>query len=422
MRSLGPWDLNAAVSVAPMGNGTVFVTLSGNDRPGVTRTVCATLAEFDVEVLDMQQIVMHGHLLLSILITTPRRPQALPELRDAIAVLAARLEMTPEVMVGDVEVTDSDTQRVQVTVMGRPLLPATVSAVAALIAQLGGNIDRIRRIASYPVTAIMLEGSGASVIELRTELSKLSASSGVDIAVQNSGLDRRGQHLVVMDVDSTVIQDEVIDLLADEAGVMDQVAAITERAMAGELDFAASLRARVALLAGLDAHALEVVRDRITLTPGARTLCRTLNALGYRVCLVSGGFTEVIEPLALDLGVDEVRANTLEIIDGKLTGQVLGDIVDRAGKRIALEEFAAKYAIPMRRTIAIGDGANDIDMLQAAALGIAFNAKSAAREAADASVSVPYLDSVLYLMGITRQEIQDADAERGVVTPSPPVE
>jgi phosphoserine phosphatase len=180
--------------------------------------------------------------------------------------------------------------------------------------------------------------------------------------------------------------------------------------MAGELDFEQSLRARVALLAGLPETALTRVRERITLTPGARTLCRTLNRLGYRVALVSGGFTEVIAPIAAELGVTDVRANTLEVHDGLLTGQVIGPVVDRLGKRQALEDFARAYGIPQRRTIAIGDGANDVDMLEAAGLGIAFNAKAAARAAADTAVNVPYLDSVLFLIGITREEIESADA------------
>jgi phosphoserine phosphatase len=311
--------------------------------------------------------------------------------------------------------------RFQITVMGSPLRPSAIARVASEIAERGGNIDRIRRIASYPVTAVAFEGSGADVVELRSALAAAAAEVSVDIAVQDAGLDRRGQHLVVMDVDSTVIQDEVIDLLADEAGTHAQVAEITERAMAGELDFAASLTARVALLEGLPADVIDRVRDRITLTPGARTLCRTLRNLGYRVALVSGGFTEVIAPLADELGVDHVRANTLEVVDGHLTGKVVGAIVDRAGKRAALEELALEYGIPMSRTIAIGDGANDVDMLQAAGLGIAFNGKAAARDAADSSVSVPYLDSVLYLMGISRAEVEDADAHAGLDISAPPI-
>ena len=262
----------------------------------------------------------------------------------------------------------------------------------------------------YPVTAIVFEGSGVSVSDLRRPLAAIAAEQSTDIAVQEAGLDRRGQYLVVLDVDSTFIQDEVIDLLAEEAGVLAEVAALTERAMAGELDFEESLRARAALLRGLDESAFARVRNRITLTPGARTLCRTLNRLGYRVALVSGGFTEVIAPIAADLGVSDVRANTLEVIDGVLTGEVVGPVIDRLGKRTALEDFARMYGIPPRRTIAIGDGANDADMLEAAGLGIAFNGKAAARDAADTAVNVPYLDSVLFLIGVTREEIESADA------------
>ena len=212
-----------------------------------------------------------------------------------------------------------------------------------------------------------------------------------------------------------MIQDEVIDLLAAEAGQEAAVAHVTRRAMAGEIDFTESLHARVALLEGLDESAVARVRDRIQLTPGARTLCRTLNRLGYRIALVSGGFAQVVAPLAQQLGVAELRANTLEIAHGRLTGRVVGDIIDRPGKRKVLEELAVRFGIPRRRTIAIGDGANDIDMLEAAGLGIAFNAKTIAREAADASVSVPYLDSVLFLMGITRREVETADARDGLI-------
>jgi phosphoserine phosphatase len=311
--------------------------------------------------------------------------------------------------------------RIHVTMLGAPLLPRAIAEAAAEIADRGGNIDRIRRIASYPVTAIEFQGSGVSVTELRRPLAGVAARNGADIAVQEAGLDRRGQYLVVMDVDSTFIQDEVIDLLAEEAGVLPEVSAITARAMAGELDFEEALRERTLLLAGLSADALDRVRERITLTPGARTLCRTLSRLGYRIALVSGGFTEVIAPIAADLGVTDVRANTLEIKDGVLTGHVIGPVVDRLGKRSALEAFARRYAIPTRRTIAIGDGANDVDMLEAAGLGIAFNAKAVARAVADTAVNVPYLDSVLFLIGITREEIESADAREGLDSPNRPI-
>lgn len=400
---------------------TLLLTLTGPDRPGVTRRVCEILADHDVVIIDIEQIVVRAHLTLSFLVTVPVKPAQLQELSQRVSEFGSSLGFDVRVHQGDAEADTRLHGRFQITVMGAPLRPSAISRVASEIADRGGNIDRIRRIASYPVTAVAFEGSGADVADLRSALAAAAAQTGVDIAVQDAGLDRRGQHLVVMDVDSTLIQDEVIDLLADEAGTHAQVAEITERAMAGELDFAASLTARVALLEGLPADVIHRVRDRITLTPGARTLCRTLRNLGYRVALVSGGFTEVIAPLAVELGVDHVRANTLEVVDGHLTGKVVGAIVDRAGKRAALEELALEYGIPMSRTIAIGDGANDADMLQAAGLGIAFNGKAAARDAADSSVSVPYLDSVLYLMGISRAEVEDADAHAGLDISAPPV-
>jgi phosphoserine phosphatase len=419
-----------------MSHQTLLLTLSGLDRPGVTRQLFTALDHYPVTVEDVEQLVVRSRLVLSVLlaIESPHPAQSnepraepsaddpvLAELRRAIRLVAAELDMEVALVVGAREDSSHRRDRIHVTVLGSPLRPSAIAQVAEVIAGRGGNIDRIRRIASYPVTAVVFESSGADVYELRHALTASVGQIGADIAVQAAGLDRRGQHLVVMDVDSTVIQDEVIDLLALEAGVVDEVSAITERAMAGQLDFTASLRERVALLEGLPVSALDTVLSRITLTPGARTLCRTLNNLGYRVCLVSGGFIEVVGPLAAELGVDDVRANALEVSDGVLTGHLVGEIIDRAGKKRALESFAAEYSIPMRRTIAIGDGANDIDMLEAAGLGVAFNGKAAARAAADASVSVPYLDSVLYLLGITREEIEDADALTGFSTPSPPV-
>ncbi len=393
---------------------TLLITLTGRDRPGVTRSLFASLAGHDVAVVDVEQMVVRGHLMLTVLVRTDDSPESLRAAEAAARACAESLAMEIQTQTGADEDSERRRNRVHVTLMGSPLRPSAVEACAALIADRGGNIDRIRRIASYPVTALEFQGSGVSVEEIRRPLVDVAAQHGADVAVQEAGLDRRGQYLVVMDVDSTFIQDEVIDLLAEEAGALEAVARITERAMAGELDFEASLRERASLLAGLPAEALDRVRARITLTRGARTLVRTLNRLGYRIALVSGGFTEIIAPIAADLGVADVRANTLEIVDGVLTGRITGPVIDRLGKRTALEAFARQYAIPMRRTIAIGDGANDIDMLEAAGLGVAFNAKPAARAAAHAAVNVPYLDSVLFLMGITREEIESADARDGI--------
>jgi phosphoserine phosphatase len=227
--------------------------------------------------------------------------------------------------------------------------------------------------------------------------------------------------LIVMDVDSTLVQGEVIEMLAEHAGCLDEVARVTEAAMRGDLDFEQSLRERVALLKGLDASALDRVYDSILLAPGARTLVRTLTRLGYRFAIVSGGFTHVTDRIAADLGIDFSAANRLEVVDGTLTGRILGPVVDRAGKAEALRRFAAEAGLTLGATVAVGDGANDLDMLSAAGLGIAFNAKPVVQQAADTAVNVPYLDAIVYLLGISREEVEAADALAGVTTPEPPL-
>jgi phosphoserine phosphatase len=256
-----------------------------------------------------------------------------------------------------------------------------------------------------------MDVSGADPDQLRAALAIEAAEQQVDVAVQRAGLHRRAKRLIVMDVDSTLIQGEVIELLAEHAGCLAEVAKVTEAAMKGELDFEGALRERVALLAGLDACAIDRVREQIVLSAGARTLVRTLKRLDYKFAIVSGGFTQVTDSLVEDLGIDYSAANTLEIVDGRLTGRVVGEVIDRAGKASALARFAAKAGIPISQTVAIGDGANDLDMLQAAGLGIAYNAKPVVRQAADTAVNVPYLDTILFLLGISREDVEAADAE-----------
>jgi phosphoserine phosphatase len=300
--------------------------------------------------------------------------------------------------------------QLHVTVLGNPLLPAAVAAIAGRIAANGANIDRIDRLADRPVTCIELDVSGADPVMLRSALTRESAEQGVDVAVQPGGLHRRAMRLIVMDVDSTLIAGEVINMLAARAGCAEQVAKVTAATMRGEVDFAASLAERVALLAGLDASVLEEVGRELRLAPGARTLIRTLRRLGYRCGIVSGGFTQITDRLVTGLGLDYAAANTLELSGGKLTGRLVGPVVDRAGKAAALRRFASEAGIPLSQTVAVGDGANDLDMIAAAGLGIAFNAKQVVRDAADASVSVPYLDAVLYLLGLSRDDVDAADA------------
>jgi phosphoserine phosphatase len=259
------------------------------------------------------------------------------------------------------------------------------------------------------VQAYELSVAGADLERLRRALSEEAARCEVDLAVQPAGLHRRAKHLIVMDADSTLLQSEVVDLLAERRGCGPQVSAVTESAMAGKLDFAEALRARVRLLAGLGEADLRAVRAGVRLAPGARTLVRTLKRLGYELAVVSGGFMQVIEPLVLELGIDHLAANVLVLKDGALTGDLEGPLLDRAGKAAALVRFAQKAGVPLARTVAVGDGANDIDMLVTAGLGIAFNAKPVVREAADTALSVPYLDAILFLLGISRDEVERAD-------------
>ncbi|SED21027.1 phosphoserine phosphatase [Nocardioides exalbidus] len=395
---------------------TLLVTLTGKDRPGVTSTIFSALSAAGVEVLDIEQIVLRRRLVLGILVTAPRDWK---KLRDTIERAAAELEMSVEVDRGAGDNRSRPGERSHITIIGSPLKASAMAAVAGRIADAGANIDRIERMARYPVTAIELHVSGAPAESLRPVLAAEAVRLGVDLAVQRESLHRRGVRLIVMDVDSTLIQGEVIEMIAAHAGQEAEVARVTEAAMRGELDFEQSLRERVALLEGVPSSALDEVYDSIVLAPGARTMVRTLRRLGYRFAIVSGGFSQITDRLAADLGIHFARANELEIVDGHLTGRIVGDVVDRAGKAAALREFAAEVGVPLDATIAIGDGANDLDMIEAAGLGIAYNAKPMVRDAALTSVNVPYLDSVLYLLGISREEIEDADAEVGIVTPAP---
>ncbi|NED93988.1 phosphoserine phosphatase SerB [Phytoactinopolyspora alkaliphila] len=395
---------------------TLLVTFTGRDRPGLTAKIFAALTGHPVHVLDIEQVTARGKLVLALVITQP--PDA--HVRAALEEVAAALDLDAEVSAGRGDAAEPS-QRAHVTVLGSPLRPDAIEMLSSRIAHAGANIDRIMRLASYPITSIELEVSGADPERLKAELTAEALSIGVDVAVQPSGLIRRSKRLVVMDVDSTLVQGEVVEMLAVRAGVLEQVAKVTDAAMRGEIDFAESLRARVRLLAGLPESVLPEVRDEVRLTPGARTLVRTLKRLGYRCGIVSGGFSQITDALAADLGLDFAAANTLEVVDGRLTGELVGPILDRAGKAAALRRFAEAENIPLTQTIAIGDGANDLDMIAAAGLGVAFNAKPVVQDAADTAVNVPYLDAVLYLLGISRSDVEAADAADGLTTPAPPV-
>jgi len=391
---------------------TGLILVSGIDSPGITQSLFETLAPFAITVLDIEQVVIRERLILTVLIAlNPAHAQSIEEDLEACAQKLG-VDIATSFQEQGQSTIAAKSGLVHVVALGNPLAPTTIAAIAAAIATRGGNIERIHRTASYPITAIEFIVSGADQREIRQCLAEVTLTHSVDIAVSPGGLMRWAKKLVVMDVDSTLIQQEVIDLLAQKAGAQDQVKEITEAAMRGEMDFAESLKARVALLAGLPESVISEVRSEISLTPGARTLVKTLHQLGHSVAVVSGGFTAVIEPLIKELGISHYRANTLEIVDGKLTGKVLEPIIDRAAKATALQDFAKIEGVALEQTIAIGDGANDLDMISIAGLGIAFNAKPAVKAAADSSVSAPYLDSVLYLLGITREEVEEAGAQR----------
>ncbi|TKK89840.1 phosphoserine phosphatase SerB [Herbidospora galbida] len=401
---------------------TLLITLTGPDRPGVTSRLFSVLSGFPVTVADVEQVVIRGRLTLGVLVAyAGGKPKGTGEtiggLWTAIEQVAADLDMDLELTTGTASKETRRRGRLHISVLGNPLTPAAMAGITGRIAASGANIDRIERLSAYPVTCIEMAVSGADPKTLRAELAIEASHQQVDVAVQRTGILRRAKRMVVMDVDSTLIQGEVIELLARHAGNLDEVARVTEAAMRGELDFAESLIRRVALLEGLPEEVFEKVAKEVVLTPGARTLVRTLKRLDYKFAIVSGGFTQITDTLVADLGIDYSAANTLEVVDGRLTGKVVGEIVDRPGKARALERFAAQAGIAVTQTVAVGDGANDLDMLEVAGLGIAFNAKPVVRAKADTALNVPYLDSILYLLGISRDEVEAADAEDGLTGP-----
>ena len=385
---------------------TGLILLSGVDKPGITASLFEVLSAFAITILDIEQVVIKDRLILAALIALN------PAHEEAIAADLESCATTLEVDIATLFsyeaklATSTKDGLVHVVILSTKMNPKAISELSAGMRESGANIERITRLASTPITAIEFVLSGAKQEQLSQVLSPIASSNGVDIAVQPGGLQRHARKLVQLDVDSTLIQQEVIELLAAKAGVGSEVISITEQAMRGEIDFEQSLRARVALLKGLPVSAISEVQKQILLTPGAKTLVSTLHTLGHTVAVVSGGFIDVIAPLLKELDIKYFKANSLGIENGVLTGEVIGPVIDRAAKAAALREFAVAQSISMDQTIAIGDGANDLDMIAAAGLGIAFNAKPAVKAAADSSISQPYLDSVLYLLGISVEEIE----------------
>lgn len=380
---------------------TGLILVSGEDRPGITEKLMSFLSEFSISILDIEQLVVRGRLILTVLIGLDEsHAEAIAadlELLEKEVGLDIAIDFTPEQNHAEVS------SNLHVVIISDSLKPKSVAVVATELSKINANITAIRRTSTSPLTAIEIDiyCPDKSIKEVQKLLALVAVSHKIDLAVEQGSGMRSAKRLVMLDMDSTLITQEVIDLLAAKAGMAKEVSAITEKAMAGEMDFAQSLQARVSLLTGLDESMISMVRSEITLTQGAEKLIQTLHLMGHKVGVVSGGFIDVIEPILKELKVDFYKANKLEIIDGKLTGKLEGVIIDRSAKLDALITFAKNEGIPISQTVAIGDGANDLDMIQAAGLGIAFNAKPKVAAAAATTISGSDLSAVLLLMGLS---------------------
>jgi phosphoserine phosphatase len=384
----------------------VLVSVNGPDRPGISAGLMAVLADSGAEIFDVEQIVVRGRLTLNVLIDVEGEKSTIGD----ILYFGWDRGLHVDFEVVDPRPTPAKRMSI-ITIIGNRVGPDDFGAVAAAIAGGEGNIERIFRLSRYPVISYELAISNGDIDKIRSGLVEAASVRAIDVAIQPDGLARRTKRMVVMDVDSTLIEDEVINLLAREAGVEEQVSEITRRAMLGEIEFEESLRDRVLLLRGLDQDALARVAAQIRPTKGARTFVRTLRRMGIVTAIVSAGFTRFTTVLAHDLGIDHSLSNTLEVEDGVLTGRITGELVDAARKAEFLREIANERKIPTSAVVAVGDGANDLDMLAAAGLGIAFNAKPVVRAAADTAISVPFLDAILFIMGIRREHVESADAD-----------
>ncbi len=396
-----------------------LINVSGQDKPGVTRVVTEVLSTFEVTVLDIGQAVIHDQLNLGILAAVP-----CGEVSDALvkAVQSSLLALEMQVMFSPITekryqhwVDQQGKARYIVTLLARKIEPEHLAAVATVTSEYGLNIDKILRLSGRmgldeseqlgrACVEFSVRGEPKDAVQFKSALLELASHYDIDIAYQEDNIFRRNRRLVVFDMDSTLIDAEVIDELAHEAGVGDQVAAITEAAMQGEIDFKASFTQRMALLKGLDASVLQSVAERLRLNEGAEHLISTLKKLGFKTAIVSGGFTFFGEYLQKRLGVDYVYANQLDIEDGRVTGRVTGEIIDGQRKAELLREIAEREGLMLQQVIAVGDGANDLPMLSIAGLGIAFRAKPLVKASAKQSISNLGLDGILYLLGYSDKD------------------
>ena len=383
-----------------MSTFTGLILVSGQDKPGITQHLMKVLSEFVVKIIDIEQIVIRDRLLLTVLISLDQghAEAVVEDLNELQTTLG--LDIAVDFAYHNEKLQELD--HLRVVIVGKEIRPSAIAIIATEIAKLGGNIEDIYRTSSAPVMAVelVLSLQNDAIKKVQSALAKVAVENGIDLAVELGGSARNLKRLVLLDMDSTLIEQEVIDLLAEYSGKSQIISDITAKAMSGELDFKQALSARVELLAGLDESVIDQVRQKVTLTKGAQQLITELHNLGHKVGVVSGGFIDVIEPILKDLEIDFYKANKLDIRDGKLTGNVVGKVIDGSEKLAVLREFASKEGINIQQTVAIGDGANDLEMIQAAGLGIAFNAKPKVAQSADTTLNIKDLSAVLLLMGI----------------------